>query len=591
MKLLKPDSMTLRADFIAGITVALVLIPQSLAYASLAGLPPHYGLYASLLPPVIAAFFGSSKHLSTGPVGVVTLMTAASLSLYAKPGSDEYIALALLLAFGLGMFQLILGLIKLGGLASFLSHPVIYGFTNAAAIIIATTQLPKFFGVKVGDYEHHYQTVIAVFEAAANHVDIVTLLVGIWALLAMYTMRVLNKKIPAVLIVVVCSTIFSWLMHYNGAIVGYVPKGLPRFAFIKIDIEVLLKLIPTIITMAIIGFTEAISVAQTIAVKTKERLDPNKELIGQGLANIVGSFNQSYSVSGSFSRTAVSFQAGAKSPYSSLFTSIMVLLTLLFFTQTLFYLPQVVLAAVIIISVIGLIDFKKIRYIWFSSKYDAVAAILTFFGTLYYAPHLDKGIVIGVVFSVGYYLYRNIHPRVVFLSKYKDTRYHDAERFRLDRCKNIAVIRLDSPLFFANATFFENEVISDIADNPEITDIIIVANGINYIDATGEEKLAALFDALRLAKKQLYISDAKLQVLEVLTRTGLRDEIGKKHFFSSIDEGVEFIVTHLEREHKHLDKAHCPLKKYIHADHGEKSFVKDRRETIAYFYHKVFGRS
>ena len=577
----------LKNDFVAGITVALILIPQSLAYAQLAGLPAQYGLYAALIPPVIAAFFGSSKQLATGPVAVLSLMTASSLTVFYTPGSPDYISAAILLALLLGIFQLGLGMIKFGGLISFLSHPVIYGFTNAAAIIIATTQLSKLFGVNVPSSEHHYETVISVLQEASKNGELLTLLLGLWSIYALYTLKKLNKKLPIVLIVVISSTLLSQLMGYSGALIGEVPKGLPSFAIPVWDTKIIFGLIPTIITMGIIGFTEAVSIAQAISVKTKDSINPNKELIGQGLGNILGSFFFSYPTAGSFSRSAVNFQAGAKTALSSFFTSFTVLLTLLFFTDLLYFIPQVTLAGVIIFSVSGLIDLKKIRHIWNANPYDGIAAVITFFSTIYFAPHLDKGIMFGVIFSIGYYLYRSMHPRVVFLSKYKDGALHDATKFSMDRCENIAVVRLDAPLFFANAKFFEEEIVNDLASNKGIKDILIIGTGINQLDATGEEMLKSLFENLRPTKKTLYFSDLKAPILQLLKNTGLYSEIHPDHFFSKSDDAIRYVVNILEKADLHTDSEKCPLKKYVKRHEAEEVSIGDKRETIAYFYHKL----
>ena len=584
---LKVKPALLKSDFIAGLTVALILIPQSLAYAQLAGLPPQFGLYAALLPPFIAAFFGSSKQLATGPVAVLSLMTASSLSVIYTPGTPDYISAAIFLALLLGIFQLFLGFIKFGGLISFLSHPVIYGFTNAAALIIATTQLPKFFGVSVASHEHHYETVIAVINAALKNTDIVTLLLGLWAIYAMYTFRKVNKKLPIVLLTVVLATLLSLFMNYQGAVIGTVPKGLPLLALPKLDFQILSALLPTIITIGIIGFTEAVSIAQAISVKTKEPVNPNKELMGQGLANIFGSLLQSYPTAGSFSRSAVNFQAGAKTGLSSFFTSLTVFITLLFFTGLLYHIPQVVLAAVIVFSVSGLIDFKKLKHIWYTNPYDGIAAVITFFGTIYFAPHLEKGIILGVVFSIGYYLYRSMHPRIVFLSKFKDGALHDAKRFSMDRCNNIAVVRLDAPLFFANAKYFEEEIVNDLAENKELRDILLIATGINHIDATGEEMLKSLFENMKSAGKILYFSEVKAPIIQLLKKTGLYEEIHPDHFFNKSDEAIRYIIHKLEKNNAHTDKEKCPLQKYSKLHDAEKASIKDKRETVAYFYHKL----
>lgn len=583
---------TFKLDLIAGITVALILVPQSLAYAQLAGLPPVYGLYASLLPPIIAALFGSSPQLSTGPVAVVSLMTAAAIAPLAAIGSSEYFMYAALLALMVGSLQFALGIFKLGELVSFLSHPVVYGFTNAAAIIIATTQLPSLFGVLATSHEHHYENVIATIQAAASGAHLPTVLFAIAALAAVIALKKLAPKLPAALIVVVASAVIAWLIDFSGALVGSVPSGIPSMQLPSINREAFGHLLVAAITIAIIGFTEGVSIAQAVAVKLKQRLDPNRELAGQGLANIASAITQGYPVAGSFSRTAVNFQAGAATWLSSAVTAFAVLITLLFFTSLLFYIPKAVLAVLIVVAVAGLIDFKRFALLWRSSRYDGIAALLTFAGTLYFAPHLDLGIALGVVFSLGHFVYRNTHPRVVFLSRYKDRYYHDAVAYNLDHCQNIAVVRLDAPLFFANASYFETSIIQYLADNKRIKYVLLVASGINEIDATGEEMLQGLVESLRKSKKELYFANAKIQVTEMLKRVGLWEEIGADHFLPTTKEAVQHLLRKLEKSHAHADSEHCPLRKYMQLPTAHLEQQRHMRDRIAYAYKKlaVLGR-
>ncbi len=584
-----PTKEILKQDFTAGLTVALVLIPQSLAYAQLAGLPVTFGLYAALIAPVVAAFFGSSKQLSTGPVAILSVMTAAAISPLALQGSPEYIAWAILLAFSLGLFQIALGLLKLGGLVSLLSHPVLYGFTNAAALIIATTQLSKFFGVSVGSYDHHYQTVLAILQRATVSLEPHTLLMGICVLGSMLLLKATQKKLPIILIMVVLYTMVSYVSNYNGAIIGTIPTGLPLPRWPEFSFSSLTTLGVSVVTMSLIGFTESISIAQAIAVKTRKKVNPNRELFGQGLANLVGSLFQSYPVAGSFSRTAVNFQAGARTEFSSLFTSIIVLVTLLFFTPFLYYLPQVVLAAIIVYSVAGLLDFSKITHIWATNKFDALAAILTFATTLYNAPHLEKGILVGVLFSLGHYVYRNAHPKVVFMSKYRDGSYHDSDRFQLERCENIAIVRLDAPLFFANSAYFEEEIIGYLAKNKHIKFVLIVGSGINEIDSSGEEMLTTMYHTLKSARKDLYFADLKEQVRDVFITTGLEEKIGEDHFFKQTKDGVQFLISQLEHAHHHLDAEKCPLERFVRADDEQRHLINDHREKVAQYYRRLFA--
>ena len=320
------DFQVLKADVIAGLTVALVLVPQSMAYAQLAGLPPYYGLYASFLPVALAALFGSSRQLATGPVAVVSLLTAAALEPIAGANPEGYIAYAIMLALLVGIFQLLLGILKMGVLVDFLSHPVVNGFTNAAAIIIGTSQLSKIFGVVVPTESHHYETIINVLSEAINSTHSPTFIMGISAILIIAIIRKFFPKYPAVLISVSITTFISWFINfesiYGGKIVGVIPEGLPNFQIPIIDLSQIVHLGTVAIIISLIGFMEAISIAKAMATQTKQRLDPDQELVGQGIGNIVSSFFQGYAISGSFSRSAVNITAGAKTGFSSVITAI-----------------------------------------------------------------------------------------------------------------------------------------------------------------------------------------------------------------------------------------------------------------------------
>ena len=342
----------LRADFMAGLTVALVLIPQSMAYAQLAGLPAYFGLYIAFLPGMVGALWGSSKHLATGPVAVVSLMTATALAPLVGGTANShpelaatYIALAMFLSFLVGAFQLSLGMFRLGVVVNFLSHPVIVGFTNAAALVIALSQLSKIFGVKMpgSSGDHFLHRIWGVFQQIGS-THIPTLIMGVTALAVMWLLRKYARKLPGVLIVVVVTILISWAIDfeavYHGEVVGKVPEGLPALTMPAFSVEKAMTLLPSAIVIALVGFMEAISIAKSMAAKSKDRIDPNQELIGQGLANIVGSFTQSYPASGSFSRSAVNFDAGARTGFSSVVTALLVVVTLLFLTPLLHHLPS-----------------------------------------------------------------------------------------------------------------------------------------------------------------------------------------------------------------------------------------------------------
>ncbi len=697
-----------KIDFLAGLTVALVLIPQSMAYAQLAGLPAYYGLYAAFLPPMVAALFGSSRQLATGPVAVVSLMSAASLEPLATAGSTQFIAYSIVLALTVGIFQFSLGVLRLGLVVNFLSHPVVNGFTNAAAIIIASSQFSKFFGVSVDSAGHHYETMVRVVQAAMDYTHLPTLLYGVCAVIIMVVLKKINPRIPNVLVAVTITTLVSYFTGYNkdvkvdvsaihapalaeritefnhsakqletlgkeraalgleideehkklpkghgksaqliqkqsqaellaleindikehiqesraelrtmkfagveenesfafypknevpegiktdgntwrlkvgnsplkpaellvmggGAVVGKIPEGLPQFTIPELNAKSFMKLLPTAIIISLLGFMEAIAIAKAMAAKTGQTLDPNQELIGQGLANILGSIGSSYSVSGSFSRSAVNLQAGAVSGISSVVTSIMVVITLMFFTPLLYHLPQAVLAAVIMMAVIGLVNIRGFMHSWKAQWYDGAISIFCFMVTLYFAPHLDKGIMVGVALSMVVFLYKSMRPVVARLSMNEENVLKSAEHYRLKGCRHISVVRFDGALFFANASYLDEQVAKFRTEQPDLRYILLDARGINDMDASGEEALDMLCKRVRSAKLGFAMCGVKGQVLKVMERTGLIEEIGKEHMYADSKAAVAALIKQI---HTGTDLPvagcnDCPLTQYIPAN-------------------------
>ena len=697
------NSESLRLDAMSGLTIALVLIPQSMAYAQLAGLPAYYGLYASFLPPMIAALFGSSRQLATGPVAVVSLMTSASLEPLATAGSEGYIAYAIMLALMVGVFQFTLGLLRLGIVVNFLSHPVVNGFTNAAAIIIASSQLSKMFGVYVDQATHHYETIVRVIEAAVHYTHWPTLFLGALAFGIMYGLKKLAPKAPNVLVAVVITTLISWgigfehnrkvdisavrssevrrwisdfnqavnsveplaaerselgkaldfakkqrddiavldlehdiavlttkierlkhkahtlrenirgvllirleqgdegpgfypqsennpypnedgriwrikvgnnsldesqlLMSGGGAVVGNIPKGLPTLSVPDININVFVHLFPYAVIISLLGFMEAISIAKAMAAKTGQRIDPNQELVGQGLANILGSVGKSYPTSGSFSRSAVNLASGAVTGFSSVFTSIAVVTVLIFFTPLLYHLPQSVLAAVIMMAVIGLINVSGFIHAWKAQWYDGAISIITFISTLVFAPHLDKGIMIGVVLSMGVFLYKNMRPRVSSLSRHDDTALRDALTHSLQECRYVDLIRFEGTLFFANASYLEDTINERIRQKKDLKHIIIAANGINDIDASGEEMLSLIVDNIRSAGKDISFSGVNESVMAVFKRTHLLEHIGADHIYPTMENAI--CGVHEHTHHGSAPEEPCPLQTVCRIAHQE----------------------
>jgi SulP family sulfate permease len=544
------DMETLKVDLLAGLTVALVLVPQSMAYAQLAGLPAYYGLYASFLPPMVAAIFGSSRQLATGPVAVVSLMTAAALGPVATANPEGFLVYATLLAILVGVFQISLGLLRMGVLVDFLSHPVVVGFTNAGAIIIATSQLGKVFGVSVEKAEHHYDTVYHTFQAAADHLHWPTFLMAVFSIVLMFALKRWRPAWPSVLIAVVVTILISKYSGYaelGGAVVGEVPRGLPSISFPKFELDVILQLATSAIVIALIGFMEAISIAKAMAARTRQRLDVNQELVGQGLANIASGLFSGYAVSGSFSRSAVNIDAGARTGFSSIVTGIIVGITLLFLTPLLFHLPQATLAAIIIMAVIGLVKIDPIKHAWKAEKHDGIVAVTTFALTLLLAPHLDKGILVGVVLSMVLFIYRTMRPRFAILSRFHDATFRDLEVHpELNSCKRIILIRFDMSLYYANAGYFENKMLHVFAEHQDARFIILDAEGINTMDATGEMVLSQLCERFKVAGVTLLIARMKRPFMQNLHKTGGIRLIGEDHFFSRLSHALAYAWTEIQ---------------------------------------------
>ena len=674
---------TLKADFLAGLTVSLVLVPQSMAYAQLAGLPPYYGLYAAFLPVMVAAMWGSSHQLGTGPVAVASLLTASALTPLAAPASEQFVVLAIMLALMVGLVQFTLGVFRLGVIVNFLSHPVIVGFTNAAALIIALSQVNKLIGVPMGRSEHFINDIWGVMQQIGD-THWPTLAMGLIAIAIIWLVRQTAPKLPGVLIAVVVTTVLSWATHFEtnaigllsqiadepvktmleniidaqhrltaandvvlrraaalkqahdkgpegrtevvhldaeltlarlevaaleedvallrkklrvipvvrtvddqgktaqvyaaerlpagiktdgvifhirdvkgeefklvggGEVVGKIPEGLPPIGLPKLSWDMLGSLLSAAAVIALVGFMEAISIAKAMAAKTKQKIDPNQELIGQGLANIVGSFSQAFPVSGSFSRSAVNINAGAQTGLSSVFTGLFVLLTLLFLTPLLYHLPQAVLAAVIIMAVIGLINFGAVKHAWLASRHDGIASIVTFVATLAFAPHLDNGILVGAGLAVVLYLYRTMQPRVAILGRYHDGSLRDAKVNNLPPSEVVTAVRFDGRLYFANVAYFEDAILEAVANNPHAPYLLVVGDGINEMDASGEEVMHHLVERLRGSGVTVVFSGLKKQVIDVMRATGLFDYVGQSNIHATADRALAYIYAQAGHEH------------------------------------------
>ena len=536
------DGATLKADAIAGLTVALILVPQSMAYAQLAGLPPYVGLYASFLPVIIAAVFGSSRQLATGPVAIVSLMTAAALEPLAIQNPEGFLAYAAILALMVGIFQLSLGLLRLGVLVDFLSHPVIVGFTNAAALIIASSQVSKLLGVASRKGEHHYETIWNLIQDMPQ-THFTTLIMGLLSIFLLISIKKISPKMPNVLITVVVCTLLAYFLGYEergGAVVGAVPSGLPGFKVPDVEFNQVVHLIMPAMVIGLLAFVESISVSKAIASETRQRLSANQELVGQGLSNITASLFQAYPVSGSFSRSAVNFSSDSKTGFSSIVTGVLVAVTLLFLTPLLYHLPQATLAAVIVVAVMNLIKIKPIIHAWNVHKDDGVIAVVAFVTTLFFAPHLEKGIMIGVLLSLGLFLYRTMTPHFIEVSRHDDGTLRNADLFNLKTSDTVSVFRYGGDLYFANAGYLEGKVLNSIAEKPDLKVMVLDFESVDLVDSTGEETLGRIAERLETAGIELYIARAQKSMRDAFRRSGLMDKIGEDRFFRERTQAARF---------------------------------------------------
>ncbi len=540
---------TVREDVIAGITVSLVAIPQALAYAQLAGVPPYYGLYAAFIPTIIGVLFGSSAILSTGPVAMTSLLTAASIAPLAAAGSEQFYAFAILLALLSGLIQIGFGLARMGVLLNFLSHPVLMGFINAAALIIALSQIPAFLGISIIQSKHlllDSWNVLTNFDALHG----MSLAFGLGAIALLYLFKKFLPKLPGVLLTVGFLTWVSFMVgfaEHGGRVVGVIPQGLPSLTVPSFDWAAIREMLPAAFVLALISFVEAMSSCKVIAFKTRTRWDENQELIGQGLAKVAAAFCQSMPVSGSFSRSALNLSANARTGLSSLISAGFVFATLMFFTGALYHLPKPVLAAMIMMAVVNLVNVKSIQHAWQASRDDGIAATTTFFATLMFAPNIQDGILAGIMLSLVLFFYRRMRPRIIIaLGLHADGTLRDAARFDLPSLPpQIGALRFDSSLLFFNVAYFEDAVLKLIQRKPDAKYILIVGSGINHLDGSGVEIFYSLSKHLHDNDITLAFSGLKMQVLEVMERTGLIETIGKDNIFSADRIAIEALQARI----------------------------------------------
>lgn len=677
-----------KADLIAGFTVAMLLIPQSLAYAHLAGLPVYMGLYAAFLPPIIAALFGSSRVLSTGPVPVSSLLTATALVPLVATGTTEYIQYAILLTFLAGMIQLAFGLLRFGVVVNFLSHPVILGFTNAVAIIIASMQLSNLFGVYAVMAPRYYQTLWQVLTDAVSSTHWPTLIIALIALVIILGGRKFRPDWPHTLLAVVITSVIAWATGYEqletievsqiinppiqqmlanyeqypqvlkqalaevattqqlvqktiqragadadqtdsalnaasqakwqlerqiarhtleegelnrmrlrrlvardgqevfyieeqmtpigfvdpnvwrldsfpergrlvvragGEVVGAVARGLPSFKAITLQWDVASKLFMAALVLALLGFTEAVTIAKRIATETRQQLNINQELLGQGLAKCVGSFFQSMPVSGGFTRTAVNFYAGAKTGFASIVAGLVVMAVLLWLTPLLYYLPYATLAVVIMVGVLGILNLPEMYRIWQLSRNEGLVSVATFLLTLFLAPRLAHAVILGMLLSLGVYLYETMRPRFCELMRNDEGDLVEVTEQDVETnpcCEQASIVRFNGALYFASAAYFEEKILELISQRQKLRYIILDCSSMNKLDASGLEVLRSIHARLSDAGIALWFTRVRQPVMSVLKRAGVYEVFGTAHFFKNNELALLQLGENLGKQHR-----------------------------------------
>ena len=540
----------LSGDLLAGVIVAIMLVPQGMAYALLAGLPPKVGLYASILPLIIYGLLGTSRALAVGPVAIVSLLVATGVSPLAAAGSADYLQLALTLALMVGVIQTLMGFLRIGFLVNFLSHPVLGGFTSAAAIVIGFSQVKHLFGIQMPDAEFF----ASVFYAATHlgQTNPATLAIGTGGVLVLLYFKVglgsqlrrlglpagwitpLTKSAP--LVVVLLGTLLVWAFQLDARagvrIVGAVPAGLPSLTLPALAPDMLLLLLPTALVISFVGYMESISVAKSLASKRRQKVDSNQELVALGAANLGAAFTGGYPVTGGFSRSVVNYTAGANTGLASLITAVLIAITVIFLTPLFYFLPNAILAAIIIVAVSGLVDVAALRHIWRYSRADALSYVVTFAAVL--AAGIEMGIIIGVGAAILLFIWRTSKPHVAIVGRLGQSEtYRNVLRHQVQTWPELVAVRVDESLYFPNTKYLEDTLLSLAADRPEVTTIVLIGTAVNFIDASALETLESLHHELREAGIALHFAAIKGPVMDRLRRSGFVEQVGAHHFHES----------------------------------------------------------
>ena len=542
---------TIKADFFAGLTGAIIVLPQSVAFATIAGMPPEYGLYTAMVVPIIAALFGSSFHLISGPTTAISIVVFAAVSKYAAPGSEEFVALALTLTFLAGVYQLVFGLAKFGLLVNFVSHNVVIGFTAGAAILIASSQIPYILGIHIPRGGGFINTWIDLYSGVGEF-NIYLLIVGLGTLVSAIIIKLIRPKFPYLLIgMFVGGFLAFYLSSFTDSIetVGVMPAYFPPLSSPNFSLNSLKSLAPEAFAIALLGLIEASSNGRSIATKSNQRINPSQEFIGQGTSNIVGSFFSGYASSGSFTRTGVNFESGARTPLSAILAALFLMVIVLLVGPLISYLPYAAMAGIILIVAYNLIDFQSIKKTFTYSKSESVIFTATFLSTLLF--ELEFAIYLGVLLSLMLFIAKTSAPEVHTLAfgspPGEDIRkLQSIRKTPLVQCPQLKIIRIDMSIYFGSINHIQKQI-SQIVDNQRIYHILIVASGVNFIDLAGIEGLLIEHRRLKALNGDLYLVDVKSSTYEFMEKVNFVNEIGRENFFESKEEAIHIVFDRLDR--------------------------------------------
>ena len=542
---------TIKADFFAGLTGAIIVLPQSVAFATIAGMPPEYGLYTAMVIPIVAALFGSSFHLVSGPTTAISIVVFAAVSKYAEPGSAEFVSLALTLTFLAGVYQLVFGLAKFGMLVNFVSHNVVIGFTAGAALLIASSQIPYIVGIDIPRGGDFLNTWFDIYTGVGEF-NIYLLIVGLGTLVTAIVVKILKPKFPNLLIgMLVGGLLAFYLGSFTDSIktVGVMPAYFPPLSTPDFSLNSLKALAPEAFAIALLGLIEASSIGRSIATKSNQRINANQEFIGQGTSNIVGSFFSSYASSGSFTRSGVNFESGARTPLSAILAALFLMVIVLLVAPLISYLPLAAMAGVILLVAYNLIDFKNIKKTFTYSKSESVIFTATFLATLLF--ELEFAIYLGVLLSLMLFIAKTSTPDVHTLAfgtppGEGDRRLQSIRKAPLVQCPQLKIIRIDMSIYFGSINHIQKQI-SQIVDNQRIYHILIVASGVNFIDLAGIEALLIENKRLKAQNGSLYFVAVKSTAYEFMEKVNFVNEIGRDNFFDSKAEAINVLYDRLDK--------------------------------------------